>query len=101
MSAILNLSIDLSKLDKSKLVEGKYLNTQIFINDETRYGNNVSMAYSQSKEESENKVPKTYIANGRVVYIKDGIKLAEKQEKTISQVVENNLQPQENDDLPF
>lgn len=81
MSAIINLSIDLSKIDKSKLVEGKYLNTQIFINDETRYGNNVSMAYSQTKEESENKVPKTYIANGRVVYIKDGIKLAEKQEK--------------------
>lgn len=101
MSAILNLSIDLSKLDKSKLVEGKYLNTQIFINDETRYGNNVSMAYSQSKEESENKVPKTYIANGRVVYIKDGIKLAEKQEKDIKQVVENNMQQQEDDSLPF
>lgn len=80
MSAILNLSIDLTKIDKSKLKDGKYLNTQIFINDETKYGNNVSMAYSQTKEERDAKTPKQYIANGKVVYVNNGITVAEKEE---------------------
>jgi hypothetical protein len=95
MSAILNLSIDLSKVDKSKLVDGKYLNTQIFVNDDTRYGNNVSMAYSQSKEERESKVQKQYIANGRVVFTDGNIKVAEKE-------VENVVNESKKDDnLPF
>ena len=80
MSAILSLSIDLTKIDKSKLKDGKYLNTQIFINDETKYGNNVSMAYSQTKEERDAKTPKQYIANGKVVYVNNGITVAEKEE---------------------
>jgi hypothetical protein len=95
MSSIINLSIDLSKVDKSKLVDGKYLNTQIFVNDDTRYGNNVSMAYSQSKEERESKVQKQYIANGRVVFTDGAIKVAEKE-------VENVVKTQEtSSDLPF
>jgi len=95
MSAILNLSIDLSKVDKGRLVDGKYLNTQIFVNDDTRYGNNVSMAYSQSKEERESKVQKQYIANGRVVFTDGNIKVAEKE-------VENVVKTQEtSSDLPF
>lgn len=95
MSAILNLSIDLSKVDKSKLVDGKYLNTQIFINDESKYGNNVSMAYSQSKEERESKVQKQYIANGRVVFTTGSISVAEKE---VENVVNNT---KEDSNLPF
>jgi hypothetical protein len=95
MSAILNLSIDLSKVDKSKLVDGKYLNTQVFINDETKYGNNVSMAYSQSKEQREAKEPKQYIANGKVVYVNNGIVVAEKE---VENVVNNT---KEDSNLPF
>lgn len=94
MSAILNLSIDLSKVDKGRLVDGKYLNTQVFINDETKYGNNVSMAYSQSKEERESKVQKQYIANGRVVFTTGSVSVAEKE-------VENVVKSQESSDLPF
>lgn len=95
MATIINLSIDLSKVDKSKLVDGKYLNTQIFVNDDTRYGNNVSMAYSQSKEERESKVQKQYIANGRVVFTDGNIKVAEKE-------VENVVNESKKDDnLPF
>ena len=95
MSAILNLSIDLSKVDKSKLVDGKYLNTQIFINDETKYGNNVSMAYSQSKEQREAKEPKQYIANGKVVYVNNGIVVAEKEVENVAN------EPKKDDSLPF
>ena len=96
MSAIINLSIDVTKIDKSKLVDGKYLNTQIFINDETKYGNNVSMAYSQSKEERDNKAKKEYFANGKVVWTDNVIKVAEKEDKPAQ--VENK---QEVDSLPF
>jgi len=94
MATIINLSIDLSKVDKSKLVDGKYLNTQIFINDESKFGNNVSMAYSQSKEERESKVQKQNIAYGRVVWTDNVIKVAEKE-------VENVVKSQESDNLPF
>lgn len=101
MSAILNLSIDLSKVDKSKLVDGKYLNTQIFINDETKFGNNVSMAYSQSKEQRENKEPKQYIANGKVVWTDGTIKVAEKEDKAINEAINRSVQPEDTDGLPW
>lgn len=94
MSAIINLSIDVTKIDKSKLVDGKYLNTQIFINDETKYGNNVSMAYSQSKEERDSKAKKEYFANGKVVWTDNVIKVAEKEDKQVQET-------KEVDSLPF
>ena len=94
MSAIINLSIDVTKIDKTKLVDGKYLNTQVFINDETKYGNNVSMAYSQSKEERDNKAKKEYFANGKVVWTDNVIKVAEKEDKPAQET-------KEVDSLPF
>ncbi len=94
MATIINLSIDLTKIDKSKLVDGKYLNTQVFINDETRFGNNVSMAYSQSKEQKLSGESKQYIANGRVVFTTGSVSVAEKE-------VENVVKSQESSDLPF
>lgn len=81
MSTIINLSIDVTKIDKTKLIDGKYLNTQVFINDETKYGNNVSMCYSQSKEERDNKAKKEYFANGKVVWTSGTISVAEKEDK--------------------
>lgn len=92
MSSIITLSIDLTKIDKSKLKDGKYLNTQIFINDDTKFGNNVSMAYSQTKEERESKQPKQYIANGKVNWTDGSIKVAEKDEVKVEA---------KTDDLPF
>lgn len=81
MSTIINLSIDVTKIDKTKLIDGKYLNAQVFINDETKYGNNVSMCYSQSKEERDNKAKKEYFANGKVVWTSGTISVAEKEDK--------------------
>ena len=71
MSKLLNVSIDLTKIDKSKIIEGKkggkYLNMTVWINDELdQYGNDVSVQQSQSKEEREAKSPKVYLGNGRV-----------------------------------
>ena len=80
MSSVISLSIDLTKITKSRLKDGKYLQTTISINDETKYGNNVSMYESQSKEERTSKAPRTYIANGRVVWTEGEIAVAEKED---------------------
>jgi hypothetical protein len=75
MSKLLTGSIDLSKIDKTKIVDrdkngnlfsngAKYLNVVVWINDEAdQYGNNASIQISQSKEEREAGVKATYIGN--------------------------------------
>jgi len=97
MSAIIQMSIDVTKIDKSKLKDGKYLNVSISVNNETKFDNNVSMCYNQSKEERESGAKKTYFANGRVIWTDSVIKVAEK-------AIQNDL-PSGNvvaeTDLPF
>ena len=69
MSAIISGSIDLTKINKSKLINGKYLNIQISVNENTdQYGNNVGITIGQTKEEREAKSKKTYIGNAKVVW---------------------------------
>lgn len=69
MALIASISIDVKKIDKDKLVKGQYLNLDVAVRDETnQYGQNVSLYVSQSKEERESKVAKTYLGNGRVVW---------------------------------
>lgn len=83
MSAIINASIDLSKVDNSKVFEKdgkKWLNLSISINDETNYGNNVGIALAQTKDEREAKQPKTYLGNGKVVWNNNVIVNASKDE---------------------
>ena len=98
MSAIIQMSIDLSKIDKSKLKDGKYLNVNISVNDETRYDNNVSMCYNQTKEERESGAKKTYFANGKVVWTDGIIKVAE---KSIQNDIPAGNVSSEVDPLPF
>jgi hypothetical protein len=94
MSTLISGSIDLTKIDKEKLVNGKYLNIQISINDNSdQYGNNVGITIGQSKEEREAKVKKTYVGNAKVVWTDGSIKVAEK--------VQENAPIQAKDDLPF
>lgn len=94
MSTIISGSIDLTKIDKSKLKDGKYLNVQVSVNDNTdNYGNNVAFTLNQTKEEREAKEKKTYIGNGKVVWTDGVIKTAEK--------VEAQTAKTENDSLPF
>ena len=60
MSAIINASIRVDKLPKEKFIKGKdgavYYNLTISVNDDTRYGNNVALMDSQTKEELINKI---------------------------------------------
>jgi hypothetical protein len=82
MGAIIQMSIDLTKIDKAKLKDGKYLNVTLSVNDETRYDNNVSMCYNQTKDERDAGAKKVYFANGRVVWTDGVIKVAEKSAET-------------------
>lgn len=108
MASLISLSIDLTKITRSRLKDGKYLQTTISINDETKYGNNVSMYESQSEEERTSKAPRTYIANGRVVWTQGEIALAEKEgapakaKATKPEPVEKETPQEESTgDLPF
>lgn len=75
MAKLLNVSINLSKIDKSKIIDGakgKYLNVTVSVNDEVdSYGNNVSAWQSQEKEERDANQPKNYLGNGRVFWSND------------------------------
>ena len=75
MSKLLTGSIDLNKIDKTKIVTtdkngnpfengAKYLNVVVWINDEAdQYGNNASIQISQSKEERDAGAKAIYIGN--------------------------------------
>jgi hypothetical protein len=75
MATILNASLNVAKIDKTKLIAGKtgqFLNVTITINDEVdKYGNNASIFESQTKEERDNKTPKNYLGNGKVIWTSD------------------------------
>ena len=94
MSKMYNGSIDLNKIDKSKIITkdkngkdfdngAKYLNVVVWINDEAdQYGNNVSIQVSQSKEEREQGVKATYIGNAKE-YKKESTPSSEQVEKSM------------------
>ena len=69
MGTLANISIDLTKVDKARLVKGKYLNMTVSVNDELdKYDNNISTWMAQSKEERESKVARNFLGNGRVLW---------------------------------
>jgi len=108
MSKMLVGSIDLNKVDKSKIVTkdkdgkpfsngAKYLNVVVWVNDENdQYGNIASIQENISKEEREKGLKPTYIGN-----LKDISK--NQQTKPVNATVENSnsILSEEEDDLPF
>lgn len=71
MGATITFSIDLNKIDKSKVIQGKkgtYYNITAFINDDVdQFGNNVAVATGSSTEERESGAKTQYLGNGRVI----------------------------------
>ncbi len=100
MSTLINGSIRVDKLPKEKFIKGKdgavYYNFTIAVNDETRYGNNVAFMDSQTKEEREAKMPKTYLGNGKVLWTDGKVTLAEREEEKVLVPVDD-----QSGDLPF
>ena len=100
MSTLINASIRVDKLPKEKFVIGKdgavYYNITISVQDETRYGNNVALTDSQTKDERDAKVAKNYLGNGKVVWTDGNVVLAEKENNSKGEVAEKEAA-----DLPF
>ena len=72
MASIIKTSINLSNIDKSKVIDGKkgkYLPITITLNDEVdQFGNQGPVVVAQTKEEREAKTAKTYLGNVQVVW---------------------------------
>ena len=69
----LNLSIDVTKIDKSRIFEGKkgkYLDLTTFIDlgDVDQYGNNGFISQSTTKEERQNNVQTPILGNVKVFF---------------------------------
>jgi len=100
MSALINLSIDVTKIDKAKLIKGAkgtYLNLTVSVNNDLdQFGNNASAYISQSKEERDAKVNRSYLGNGKVQWTDGTINKAEPQQAQPQQAA-----PQDDDSLPF
>ena len=100
MSTLITGSIRVDKLPKEKFIKGKdgavYYNLTISVGDETRYGNNVAFMDSQTKDERDAKVQKTYLGNGKVVWTDGTVTLAEREEEKVLVPVD-----EQSGDLPF
>lgn len=100
MAQIISISIDLNKLDKSRIVAGKngskYYNLSVIVNDEKdQYGNDVSVTTAQTQEERTAKANRTFVGNGRLIWSSSN---------TTPQASNNSQSaPNDNfdDDLPF
>jgi hypothetical protein len=96
MSAICTIKIDLNKINKSKIQEGKngakYYELTIALNDKTtQYGENISVSESQTKYERDAKFPKTFIGGGKVLWVSnEGVTVAK-----------NTQSPSKDDSLLF
>lgn len=108
MGSLIQVSIKLSefkKINPGKIVKGEkdsYVPLTISVNDESRYGQNVSVFVQQSKEERDAKADKHYVANGSVIWTDGNISVAKKEGES------NDALPQapandggDLDDLPF
>ncbi|QIY92207.1 hypothetical protein [Chryseobacterium gallinarum] len=91
MSKIINVRLELDKIDKTKIVvgeKGKYLNIIVAERKETdQYGNTHTVYIQQTKEEREAKEEKVYMGSGKEFEFENDVK---------------NLVPgSDDDDLPF
>lgn len=101
---IIGGSIDLNKIDKTKIIPGKdgakYYNIDIIVNDEpNQYGKDVQIVEPQTKEQRQAKDKRTFLGSGKTVFIKeaDGVRVSAPIEKGQS----TNPSTASDDDLPF
>ena len=100
MATLISASINLSKLDKTKIVRGKdgsqYYDLTISVNDtKNDYGQDVSIYDKQSKEQREAKEKKKFIGNGKVFWS------SRPTEQNSPQPNQDNQLQADESDLPF
>lgn len=99
MSGIISIGIN---KDKIQFNDKGWANVSIYVeNDTDGYGQNVSAAMSQTKEQREAKEPRTYIGNGKVVFTNDGtMVVAERRDEGVT-AAQQSQAGRETPDLPF
>lgn len=95
MASIINHYIDLTKVDKSRLRDGKILQITTVVDDTTKYGNNVGTYESMSKDEKDAGKKRNYVGNGKVVWTDGSITVAEKED------AQKKATAPATEDLPF
>jgi|TARA_R110000796_G_scaffold152425_1_gene268914 hypothetical protein len=72
MASIISANLDLTKIDKSKIYEGKkgkYYPVTIVINDEVgQFGDSGYVQTEQTKAEREAKAPKSFLGNCKIMW---------------------------------
>ena len=107
MSTLINASIkasELKKIDKTKIIKGEkdsYIPITISVNDESKYGKNVSISIAQSKEDRDAKAVKHFLGNGSVIWTDGNIVKGQRDEDSQSSTATNAPPPGDMDDLPF
>jgi hypothetical protein len=106
MASIISASIDLTKIDKNKIYEGKkgkYYPLTIVLNDEVgQYGDSGYIQTEQTKEERDAKVPKTFLGNTKVVWTNgQNVAPAPREGNNDAQVFTTNNTAAAEPDLPF
>lgn len=88
MSLLITANINVAKLPKEKFIKGKngvWYNMTISVSDESKFGNNVWLYDSQSKEEREAKKNKHTLGNGKVVWTDGNVVLYEQDKPEIEE----------------
>lgn len=99
MSTIISVGINKAKIEFN---EKGWANVDIFVNDQVNeYGQNVSAAMSQTKEEREGGSPRNYVGNGKVVWTSGTIEAAPRQESQGVTAKQQSEAGRETPDLPF
>ena len=102
MASIISGNINLSKIDKSKIYEGKkgkYYPVTVVINNEVgEYGDSGYIMTEQTKEQREAKEAKSYLGNVKVVWT-DGEPIPQKESQQMPMQAATNSSG--DDDLPF
>ena len=98
MASIIKASINLSNIDKSKIIEGKkgkYLPISITINDEVdQFGNQGPVIISQTKEERDNKTAKVYLGKNPKVAAEIEMSIRQKAGVISKKIEGNPLDPE-------
>ena len=102
MAKLISLLIDVTKVTKSRLYEGKngakYLKLTISVNDEPdQFGNTVGCYEEQTKDEREAKAKRNYLGNGKVTWSNDQAATPAPPAPALATPAQN----QDDDNLPF
>jgi len=105
MASLISANIDLTKIDKSKIYEGKkgkYYPITIVVNDELgQFGDSGYIQTEQTKEERDAKAPKSFLGNCKVVWTNgQNVNVAPKEGQPQQKSNVDILQSMAEDDTP-